>query len=65
MSDTRYFIKVGNCYVDFIGAFHDVKLRSDYHKAAPYLTEEKATKDAKMYCRRHGIKNFQIVQKSL
>ena len=59
--DIRYFIKVGNCYVDFIGAFHDIKMRSDYHKAEPYLTEDDARRDAKRY----GVRNFQIVQKSL
>lgn len=58
--EERYIIKVGNCFVDFVGVWKEIKMRSDENKAKVYLTEDEARKDAIS----RGIKNFKIVKKS-
>ena len=57
--EERYFIKVGNCYVKFLGIWHEPKTTSDYHKAEPFMTEMKANEEAI----KRGIKKFKIVKK--
>lgn len=57
--EERYYIKIGNCYVDFIGVQQDIKMRSDYHKAAPFLTERMAKRKAL----EKRIASFKIVKK--
>lgn len=59
--EERYFIKVGNCFVEFIGLRHEVRMRPDYHKATPYLTDENAKTEAKA----RGIRGFKIVKRML
>ena len=56
-----YFIKVGNCFVEFLGLFHEAKMRSDYKKATPYLTQE----DAKAEAIQRGVRDYKIVEKML
>lgn len=59
--EERYFIKVGNCFVEFIGLRHEIRMRPDYHKASSYLTSESAKLEAK----KRGIKDFKVVKKML
>lgn len=59
--EERYFIKVGNCFVEFLGLWHEAKMRPDYHKATPYLT----IKDAKEEALKWGVKDFKVVKKML
>lgn len=59
--EERYFIKVGNCFVEFLGLWHEARMRPDYRKATPYLTSERAKIDAK----KRGIKEFKVVKKML
>ena len=42
----RYYIKVGNCYVAFLGLFHEPTMKADYRKADPFLTREEAIAEA-------------------
>lgn len=44
--EERYFVEVGNCYVKFLGIWHEPKTPSDYHKAEPFMTEMKANEEA-------------------
>ena len=44
--EERYFVEVGNCYVKFLGIWHEPKTTSDYHKAEPFMTEMKANEEA-------------------
>lgn len=59
--EKRYFIKVGNCFMEFLGLFHEAKMRSDYKKATSYLTQE----DAKAEAIQRGVRDFRIVEKTL
>lgn len=59
--EKRYFIKVGNCFVEFLGIWHEAKMRSEYKKATPYLTQEDARREAI----KRGVRNFKIVEKLL
>ena len=58
----RFFVKVGNCYVAFIGIWHDPIMRSDYHKATPFLTKDEAKEEVK---RKLGRVSYKIVKKNL
>lgn len=57
--EERYYIQVGNCFVQFLGLWHEAKMRPDYRKASPYLTSESAKLEAK----KRGIKNFKVVKR--
>ena len=57
----RFFVKVGNCYVAFLGLWHEPKMVSDYHKAEPFWTEEEAKTEAV----RRGVRDFKVVEKIL
>lgn len=46
----RYFIKIGNCYADFLGAFHDLKIRADHNKAYAFTSYNEAKYFVKNYC---------------
>ena len=59
--EERYYLKVGNCYVAFIGMWHKPIMKSDYHKATPFMTEPEAKEEAS----KRGIKAFKIVKKML
>lgn len=59
--EKRFFIKVGNCFVEFLGLFHEAKMRSDYRKATPYFTQEEAKAEAIQ----RGVREFKIVEKML
>lgn len=59
--EERFYIKVGNCYVEFIGLFHEAKMRSDYHKASPYLDDSSARAEAK----KRGVRDYKVVKKYL
>lgn len=50
--DERYFIKIGNCYADFIGAFHDLKIRADHNKAYAFVSKDEAKRFINNYCGR-------------
>ena len=43
--EERYFIKVGNCFVKFLGLWHEIKMCPEYHKAEVYWTIESAKAD--------------------
>ena len=57
--EERYYVKVGNCYAAFLGMWHGLVMRSDYHKATPFMTEA----DAKNEANKRGVKTFKIVKK--
>ena len=57
--EERWYVKVGNCYVAFLGLFHEPTMKADYHKADPFLSMEEARAEAK----RRGLKNYKIVKK--
>lgn len=57
--DERFYIQVGNCYAAFLGLRHELRMYPDYHNADPFLTEEKAKKEAK----RRGLSQFKIVRR--
>lgn len=57
--EERYYVKVGNCYAAFLGMWHELVMRSDYHKATPFMTEA----DAKNEANKRGVKTFKIVKK--
>lgn len=57
--DERFYIQVGNCYAAFLGSRHEFRMYPDYHKADPFLTAEKARKEAK----RRGLSQFKIVKR--
>ena len=61
MKEERWFVKVGDCYVAFLGLFHQPTMKSDYHKAEPFLTKDEASTEAKL----RGVKNFKVVKKNL
>lgn len=46
----RYFIKIGNCYADFLGAFHELRTRADHNKAHPFTQRREAADYCKKYC---------------
>ena len=58
--EERHYVKVGNCYAAFLGMWHELVMRSDYHKATPFMTEA----DAKNEANKRGVKTFKIVKKS-
>ena len=58
--EERYYVKVGNCYAAFLEMWHELVMRSDYHKATPFMTEA----DAKNEANKRGVKTFKIVKKS-
>lgn len=57
----RYFIKIGNCYADFLGLYHDLKIRADHNKAHPFTNKGEAIHYAKEYC---GNSHAEIVIKT-
>lgn len=57
--EERYYVKVGNCYAAFLGIWHELVMRSDYHKATPFMTEVDAREEAKRRC----AKPFKVVRK--
>lgn len=59
--EERYYVKVGNCYVAFLGLWHEATMKSDYHKATPFILES----DAKNEANKRGVKAFKIVKKML
>ena len=59
--EERYYIKIGNCYITFLGLSHEPTMKADYHKASPFLTMEEARVEAD----RRGLKNYRIVKKIL
>ena len=59
--EERWYIKVGNCYVTFLGLFHEPTMKADYHKADPFLTQEEARSEAN----RRGLKDYKVVKKML
>ena len=59
--EERWYIKVGNCYVAFLGLFHEPTMKADYRKAEPFLTPEEAKTEAN----RTGLKDFKVVKKIL
>ena len=59
--EERWFIKVGNCYVEFVGLWHKIKMRSDYKKATPFLTKKEAETEAN----NRRVRNFKAVKKML
>ena len=58
--EERYYVKIGNCYVAFLGIWHEPMMKDDYHKATPFITEAGAREEAKRRC----TKPFKIVKKS-
>lgn len=54
MKEERWFVKVGNCYVAFLGLFHQPTMKSDYHKAEPFLSKDEASTEAKL----RGVKKL-------
>lgn len=46
--------------MEFLGLYHEPKMRSNYKKASPYLTAEDAKKEAV----EKRLKNFKIVCKT-
>lgn len=58
--EERYYVKIGNCYVAFVGIWHEPMMKGDYHKATPFITEAGAREEAKRRC----TKPFKIVKKS-
>lgn len=63
--EKRYFIQVGNCFVEFLGIFHETKMRADHKKATSFLSYEAAHKEAVLHCWKSGIKDFKIVSKDI
>lgn len=59
--EERWYVKVGNCYVAFLGVFHKPTMKSDYNKATPFMIE----KDAREEANKRGVKAFKIVKKML
>ena len=59
--EERWYVKVGNCYVAFLGLFHEPTMKADYHKADPFLTQEEARSEAN----RRGLKDYKVVKKML
>ena len=59
--EERYFVKVGNCYVAFIGLYHEPTMKADYHKADPFLTQEEAREEAT----KRNLKDFKVVKKTI
>ena len=59
--EERWYVKVGNCYVAFLGLFHEPTMKADYHKANPFLTMEEARAEAN----RRGLKDYKVVKKML
>lgn len=59
--EERYYVKVGNCYVAFLGLWQEPTMKSDYHKATPFMEESKAKNEAI----KRGCKAFKIVKKML
>ena len=57
--EERYYVKVGNCYAAFLGMWHELVMRTEYHKATPFMTEA----DAKNEANKRGVKTFKIVKK--
>ena len=53
--EERWYVKVGNCYVAFLGLFHEPTMKADYNKADPFLSMEEA--------KRRGLKDYKIVKK--
>ena len=39
--EERWYVKVGNCYVAFLGLFHEPTMKADYHKADPFYQWKK------------------------
>lgn len=56
----RYYIKVGNCYVTFVGIQKTPVMRADHQKASPFLSLNEAKVEA---CKR-DLKNYKIVKKA-
>lgn len=59
--EERWYVKVGNCYVAFLGLFHEPTMKADYKKAEPFMTKNEAENEAT----RRGVKNFKVVKKML
>ena len=59
--EERWYIKVGNCYVAFLGLSHEPTMKADYHNANPFLTMEEARVEAK----RRRLKSYKIIKKML
>lgn len=57
--EERWFVKVGNCYVAFLGLFHKPSMKADYHKASSFLTRD----EAKIEANRRGLKEYKLVKK--
>lgn len=57
--EERWYIKVGNCYVAFLGLFHEPTMKADYRKAEPFYTQEDAKTEADI----RGIKDYKVVKK--
>lgn len=59
--EERYYIKIGNCYITFLGLLQKPTMKADYHKASPFLTME----EAKIEADKRGLKDYKIVKKIL
>lgn len=59
--EERYYVMVGNCYVAFLGLFHEPTMKADYHNATPHLTYSEADEEAK----HRGLKQYRIVKEYL
>lgn len=57
--EERYYVKVGNCYVAFLGLFHEPTMKSDHKRASPFLSYEEAKKEAD----KRGVRSYKIVKK--
>lgn len=55
----RYFVKKANCYVAFLGIFHEPTMKADYHKATPFFSEAEAREEAI----ERGMETFKVVKK--
>lgn len=58
-AEEKYYIKVGNCYVAFLGLFHTPTMRADHNKADSFDTRE----EAKIEADKRGVRNYKIVRK--
>ncbi len=58
--EERYYIKIGNCYITFLGLSREPTMKGDYHKASPFLTME----EAKIEANKRGLKNYKVVKKT-
>ena len=59
--ESRYYVVVGNCYVNFMGIWHEPNMKADYHKATPFLDEDEARAEANT----KGLKKYKVIRKML